>query len=327
MESSSKNAEANKDSFLIKLFETFEAGIPLCGARIDKESSTIRDICLLTSESKNGRFYLPQAIENAVSLFEGVKAFANHPRRAERGEVRDVRDLIGKCINVQYRQGKLRADLLILESHKGWVFPLAAQAPDLVGLSINAQGKVRRIDSNDVVEEIVEVRSVDLVSEPAATQGLFVELSEETEKTFFVELTVDKIRQHRSDLIDEIQKEKNVLIEQLMDEIRALKEELESYKEKEKLWQKKEVMNELLKESNLRLEEISEVFKNNLLSLKADDLTDLKENMCKLIADRESMVMKNSSLIKGMGQEKNNMKSSSILSNDIFIKVIKGGKY
>lgn len=327
MKKALKNVGANKDSFLVELSETFKAGVPFCEAKIDKEKNIIKDICLLTLESKNGRVYLPQAIENAVELFEGVKTFANHPRKSERGEVRDVRDLIGKCLNPHYREGKLRADLLILESHKGWVFPLAAQAPDLVGLSINAQGKVRRINGKDVVEEIVEVQSVDLVSEPAATQGLFEEFLQDEELRFFQDLTVEKIRQYRNDLIDEIQKEKDALIAQLKDEIQSLKEELNSYKEREKLWQKKEIMEGLLKESDLKLDQISEVFKNTLLSLKANDLTELEENMRKLITDREDMVMKNSGLIKGMGQEKDNRKSSTILNDDIFVNVIKGGKY
>ena len=146
---------------------------PLVEARLDRERNIIRGISLLSTVSRNGRRYTEEALKKAIPLFEGAKTFANHPKPAERGEVRDVRDLIGRCFNIRYEEGKLKGDLEVLESHKDWVFPLAEQASDLVGLSINARGKVRLSDEGEVVEEIVLVRSVDLVSEPAATINLF----------------------------------------------------------------------------------------------------------------------------------------------------------
>ena len=326
MKKSSENMKAHTNSFLLKLSETFTSNLPFSEANIDRDNNIIRNICLLTSESRNGREYLPQAIEQAAALFEGVKAFANHPRKSERGEVRDVRDLIGKCKNVRYSQGKLMADLFILESHSGWIFPLATQTPELVGISINAQGKIRQVNGKDVVEEIVEVRSVDLVSEPAATKNLFEDVVLNGEAGFYTGLTVDKLQQHRPDLVDELLTEKDTVINQLKEEIQALKDELISYQEKEKQWQKNNLMQELIKDSTLKNENITEVFRNTLLKLNADNLVELREQMSNLIADREKLISKNSGLVKGMGHEKESCQPFTMLSNETFINVIRGGR-
>jgi hypothetical protein len=326
MKKSSENMKAHTNSFLLKLSETFTSNLPFSEANIDRDNNIIRNICLLTSESRNGREYLPQAIEQAAALFEGVKAFANHPRKSERGEVRDVRDLIGKCKNVRYSQGKLMADLFILESHSGWIFPLATQTPELVGISINAQGKIRKVNGKDVVEEIVEVRSVDLVSEPAATKNLFEDVVLNDEAGFYTGLTVEKLQQHRPDIVDELLTEKDTVINQLKEEIQALKDELISYREKEKQWQKNNLMQELIKGSTLKNENITEVFKNTLLKLNADNLVELREQMSNLIADREKLISKNSGLVKGMGHEKESCQPFTMLSNETFINVIRGGR-
>jgi hypothetical protein len=321
-----ENKKAHTNSFLIKLSETFKSKFTFGEANIDENNNIIRNICLLTSESRNGRLYLPEALEQAAALFEGVKAFANHPRKSERGEVRDVRDLIGKCMNVHYAQGKLMADLFILESQKGWVFPLAAQTPELVGISINAQGKIRRVEDKDVVEEIVEVRSVDLVSEPAATKNLFEELLSEDEAEFYTGLTAEKLQQNRPDLVDEMLTEKDTVINQLKEEIQALEDELNSYKDKEKQGQKKNLMQELIKDSKLKDENVTEVFKNALLKLNANNLVELREEMSNLIADREKLIAKHSGVVKGMGYEKEGYRTFNMLSNETFINVIKGGR-
>jgi hypothetical protein len=321
---SSESMKAHTNSSLLKLSETFKSNLPFVEANIDRDNSIIKNICLLTSESRNGREYLPQAIEQAAALFEGVKAFANHPRKSERGEVRDVRDLIGKCKNVRYSQGKLMADLFILESHSGWIFPLATQTPELVGISINAQGKVRKVNGKDVVEEIVEVRSVDLVSEPAATKNLFEDAVPNDEAGFYSGLTVEKLQQHRPDLVDEILIEKDTVINQLKEEIQALKDELNSYKEKEKQGQKESMMKELIKDSKLKDENVTEVFKNTLLKLNTDNLVELREEMSNLIADREKLIAKSSGLVKRMGHEKEGSPPFTMLSNETFINVIKG---
>jgi len=323
---SSESMKAHTNSFLLKLSETFKSNLPFSEANIDRDNNIIRNICLLTSESRNGRVYLPQAIEQAAALFEGVKAFANHPLKSERGEVRDVQDLIGKCKNVRYSQGKLMADLFVLESHSGWVFPLATQTPELVGISINAQGKIRKVNGKDVVEEIVEVRSVDLVSEPAATKNLFEDVVSNDEAEFYTGLTVEKLRQNRPDLVDEMLMEKDTVINQFKEEIQALKDELNSYKEKEKQWQKKNLMQELIKDSKLKNENITEVFKSTLLKLNADNLVELREEMSNLIADREKLIARNSGLVKGMGHEKEGCQPFNMLSNETFINVIRGGR-
>jgi hypothetical protein len=49
----------------------------------------------------------------------------------------------------------------------------AEHAPENVGFSHNVEAVVSRQQSTALVEKILAVRSVDLVADPAATQGLF----------------------------------------------------------------------------------------------------------------------------------------------------------
>jgi hypothetical protein len=100
-------------------------------------------------------FYTRQALESAVQIFEGKKAYANHPRQSDEQDLpeRDVRDILGHYENVRVEegaagQGCLVADLVVLDGLE-WARSMMEHAieyskkyPDkeFVGLSINAEG-------------------------------------------------------------------------------------------------------------------------------------------------------------------------------------------
>ena len=158
--------------YRVWLGERVEADIR--GARVDRDAGVIRGVKVLGWESKNGRRYLPEAVKAAAKLYEGKSVRTNHPRRA--ADQRDVLEVFGWLENVRVTDAGMYADLHILNPTTELaesVFLAAEKKPDLFGLSHNADGTTERRDGETVVSEITEVRSVDLVTDPATVGGLF----------------------------------------------------------------------------------------------------------------------------------------------------------
>ncbi len=156
-----------------------EGAIPLRAERVDRAAGIIRRVKVLGKESANGRRYLPEAIRDAVPLYEGASVRTNHPKKAS--DSRDVQEVFGWLENVTLDgTGEMWADLHVLNPRTDLaesVFAAAEKNPKLFGLSHNAQGDTERgADGVEVVRQIVEVRSVDLVADPATTKGLFEEV-------------------------------------------------------------------------------------------------------------------------------------------------------
>jgi len=142
----------------------------------DGRMPIIRNVVLLGSESKNKRRYTPACLRAAVPLFEGVQAYVNHPTvEEERRGLRDVRWLAGKFVNVRYEDVKIRGDFHGLPDDpaaKKFV-AIAETMPELAGMSQSAQGRIRWENGVQIVEAITKVFSVDLVANPATTNGFF----------------------------------------------------------------------------------------------------------------------------------------------------------
>jgi phenylpyruvate tautomerase PptA (4-oxalocrotonate tautomerase family) len=71
------------------------------------------------------------------------------------------------------------ADLHYLTRHPlaEMIAEAAERMPEALGLSHNAEGRTTRQGDAEIVEEITRVVSVDLVSDPATTLGLFESLA------------------------------------------------------------------------------------------------------------------------------------------------------
>ena len=80
--------------------------------------------------------------------------------------------------DVAAREDGLYGDLHYLRSHPlaEMTAEAAERLPEALGLSHNAEGRVAQSGGTAVVEEIVRVRSVDLVADPATTRSLFEEV-------------------------------------------------------------------------------------------------------------------------------------------------------
>lgn len=144
---------------------------------VDREKGIIKGVKIIGFNSQNGRKYLPEALKDAVPMYEGIKVNIDHPEKGPTQQ-RSSHDRFGKFINVRFVESEgVYGDLLYLKNH-----PLAEsvceaaereELNDVFGMSHNAQGE-GMVDKKNifVVSKITEVRHVDLVADPATTKSL-----------------------------------------------------------------------------------------------------------------------------------------------------------
>lgn len=146
---------------------------------VDASGCVIRGVKLIGFESVNGRSYPPAVLRASTAHYEGAKVNVNHPTGGDPTKPRALEDRIGVIRNariVEGAHGGIYGDFHYNPEHRlakqiSWD---AQHAPDSLGFSHNAllrMGPVR--GDKRVVEEIVKVRSVDLVADPATTRSLF----------------------------------------------------------------------------------------------------------------------------------------------------------
>lgn len=270
-------------------------------AMLEGGGALVRDVVLLGQKSLNSREYTPEAMSNGFGLYEGVQCFLNHGGSGESGG-RKVQDLAGRFKNVRYEESKLqiRGDIELLKgTEAGDTFlAIAKQMPDVAGLSHNAQGKMRHDKGIDYVDEITKVFSVDLVTEPATTNGLHEEIEKEVPMDWS-KLTLEEIKTHRHDLYEALiaqgAKSRDDEVKKLKEEKAAVEKEADELKVKEALRQKETRVGELLVESKLPETAITETFKGQLLEAKDEAA------MKALIEDRKELVMNATGGVKDMG--------------------------
>ena len=156
--------------------------------KIDREAGVIRDVKILGRASKNGREYSSEALDQAVTLYEGAKVNVDHPARNRPGEPpqdRGVLERFGVLRNVRREGDGVFGDLHYLKSSKSaeQILEMAEKFPETFGLSHNAEGKTTTRNGRVIVETLHRVHSVDVVDDPATTAGLFESTNQETEMT------------------------------------------------------------------------------------------------------------------------------------------------
>ena len=143
--------------------------------KIDKAQGILHGVKILGTQSRNRRRYPVDTLKKAIPLYENAKVNLDHPE-GDPMKPRSYTDRLGVIKDIQLREDQgLFADFHFNPSH-----PLAEQllwdaehAPTNVGFSHNVEAVLRRENDDVIVEEIVAVRSVDLVADPATTAGLF----------------------------------------------------------------------------------------------------------------------------------------------------------
>jgi hypothetical protein len=149
--------------------------------RVDRAGGVLRGVKLIGLESLNGRRYRPAALSAAVGLYEGAKVNVNHPKDGPLAP-RDYRDRLGVIRQVEFRPEEGLFGNLHFNPKHALAEQLAWDAehnPRNVGFSHNVLARLTREGEQTLVEAITHVQSVDLVADPAATQGLFEQATSE----------------------------------------------------------------------------------------------------------------------------------------------------
>lgn len=143
------------------------------------DSPCVKDCKILGFISANGREYLPDAMIKAIPLYENAFGYFDHAP-LDATEARPFIEKFGRFKSVRFVEGDgLRGNFhynpkhVYAETFRGWL----ESDPGAIGFSHTAEGKYRmREDGVAIIEEITKVESVDIVSSPASTGGLFESL-------------------------------------------------------------------------------------------------------------------------------------------------------
>ncbi len=193
--------------------------------RVDRHGGVLSGVKLIGLHSRNGREYREAALQQAVPLYEQARVNVNHPKEGPLAP-RDYQDRIGTIRSVEFRPGEGLFGNLHFNPRHALAEQLVWDAehnPRNVGFSHNVQARVTRTDEGLIVEEITRVQSVDLVADPATTEGLFEQAEGEGKpdivaanmtkltnmtnmaKNHWDALTLETLRLHRPDLLAEIE--------------------------------------------------------------------------------------------------------------------------
>ncbi|MCW8137875.1 MAG: hypothetical protein KIT58_03130 [Planctomycetota bacterium] len=156
------------------------AAEPFGDPKVDRAAGIVRGVKILGARSKNRVRGLPSrydegALDKAAPLYEGAPVYLDHPANRDPHAERSYRDRFGRLESVRREADGLFGDLRVNPEHpRARQFLWDAEHNSTgMGLSHNARltGAVR--GGEYVYESIDRVRSVDVVTEPATTQGLF----------------------------------------------------------------------------------------------------------------------------------------------------------
>lgn len=221
-------------------------------------SFVLENMAVIGLKSKNGREYPTDTRKRALPLFEGAKAYANHPKKGEEDNARGVAEAIGIHRNVYYdpKTDLVRSNLHLSPTDfvKGYIVPHAKTNPSIIGNSINGGGK---LTESGKVLEITKIHSIDLVTDPATTNGLFESVDKtkpEGENT--MALTLKEVLENK-DLAEEVRKhfreefDVENSVEDLQSENERLREELAERKVKDQAEENRKAVTKLIAESKL----------------------------------------------------------------------------
>ena len=150
--------------------------------QINREAGVIFGVKIIGCDSRNGRHYPNETLRQAIPLYENAKVNLDHPDGDPR-KSRSYHSRFGMIRNVHLRENEgLFADFWFNPRHSIAEQLLwdAEHSPENVGFSHNVEAVVKRQHTTTLIERIVSVRSVDLVADPATTQGLFESVEPQT---------------------------------------------------------------------------------------------------------------------------------------------------
>jgi hypothetical protein len=141
----------------------------------DRGIGILENVKILGWKSRNkNRRYDPKGIN--PELYEGIKVYLDHPDVEDQKKPRSFRDSFGWMEGVYKTDDGLYAKKFkfdLSDSMAKKFITFATHRPDQIGFSQNAFGDVLESDDGEYVQAVTDVRSIDLVTDPATTKGLF----------------------------------------------------------------------------------------------------------------------------------------------------------
>jgi len=149
---------------------------------IDKATGLISGVCIMHPESRNNRIYTKKAMNSVRQLAEGCKSFIDH------GSIfadSSVKDMFGVFESPRRHGEAIYGNLNLLKTSEMYekFLEIAERFPHTIGFSISARGKFAEkpdAEGREVVEDVTALRSIDLVGNPATTNGIFEDISDPT---------------------------------------------------------------------------------------------------------------------------------------------------
>jgi hypothetical protein len=138
------------------------------GLAVDASNRIVRNVALTGLESRNGYRYREAALREALELYADKPVFLDHAPRSGRPHERSTRDLVGSIVEPRFENGRVRADVRVLDTEAGRTFlALAAANGPAVGMSHVVLAE--RSDDRTEVARLHDVVCVDAVVFPATT--------------------------------------------------------------------------------------------------------------------------------------------------------------
>ena len=189
-----QSSQDNQESSVI--IEGFIGQAAITQGKLNRKLNVIEGATLIGPISKNtgngqkGRRYSEAALKKIAQMAEGLPGYLNHTTPDLAFKPRDVRELAVRHRNVRFDPATqtVKSDMHVMPNHADLVFSLAEQFGDHIGNSVVSKGLVTMEGDTEVVQDIVALRSADLVSDPASTKGLFEGKDSETQPATLIDL-------------------------------------------------------------------------------------------------------------------------------------------
>ena len=226
-------------------------------AAVDASLRLVRNIALTGLQSKNGYRYSEQSLRDAVLLYESKPVFLDHASNLSRPYERSTRDLVGSIASPRYHEGRIRADIQVLDTDAGRTFLALAQTKSpTVGMSHVVLAE-RSVDQT-VVQKIHDVVSVDAVVFPATTSTF--------QESIDCDPADDGVDTSRHADCESALAELTAQIERVTSERDALRVRLEDIESQQAMTHRREEIERLLAGSRLPSCAVTELFRSQLLA-------------------------------------------------------------
>lgn len=135
---------------------------------VDPVARLVQNVALTGRDSRNGYCYAESALRAALPLYDGKPVFLDHAVDRSRPRDRSTRDLVGTIESPRFEDGRVRADIRLLDTDSGRTFLALAQS-NAPGVGMSHVVLAQRSADGTTVESIADVISVDAVINPATT--------------------------------------------------------------------------------------------------------------------------------------------------------------